>query len=254
MRGRNGRERNKAVLITLSCLAMVWALVAWVIAPDFMRNIWPTVRFHQLASLGVLLLFGAALLYVLKFRDEEQDELSKVTVGHYFERDGVCFWPLVRVQKSRSGHPRAEISLYYQARFSGLAEVVFHMRPEDGAFFSHRGGSEIHFAFHCDGGGYGVVHQPIAVPQEFQGRTIGVHLAAAVRYPRARGTQVRSKCGTPVGTFDVDWALAYRQSRHELCGEIDLVEPATMHVTLPEGVQSDILRGEFVQETLAAAG
>jgi hypothetical protein len=249
------RERNKAVLITLCCLAMVWALVAWIIAPDFMRNIWPSVRSHQLASLGVLLALAVALLYVLKFQDEHEDQLIKVTLGHRaFERDGVCFWPLVRVQRSGSGPPRAEISLYYQARYSGLAEVVFHMRPEDGAFFSHRGGHDIHFAFHCDGGGYGVVHQPIAVPREFQGRTVGVRLAAAVRYPRSRGTQVRSRCGTPVGTFDVDWALAYRQSRHELCGEIEMVEPANMHLTLPEGVKSDILRGEFIQETLAAAG
>lgn len=248
------RERQKAVLITLCCLSMLWGLFAWVIAPDFVRNIWPSVRFHQLASLGVLLLFGAALVYTLKFQDQEEDQLARLTVGHYYERDGVCFWPLVRVRTGRDGTARAEISLYYQARFSGMAEVVFHMRPHDGAFFSHRGGRDIHFAFHCEGAGYGVVHQPIAVPVEFQGRTVPVQLAAAVRYPRARGTQVRSRAGTPVGTFDVDWALAYRQSRHELCGEIDLVSPASMTLTLPENVQSDILRGEFVQETLAAAG
>lgn len=248
------RERRKFVLIVLSCSALLWGLTAWIIAPDNLKGIWPSIRFHQLASLGTLALLGAALLYVLKFQDDADDQLSKVTIGHYYERDGVCFWPLVRVQRARGGEPRAEISLYYQGRFSGMAEVVFHLRPEDGAFFSHRGGRDIHFAFHCDGGGYGVVHQPIAVPADFQGRTVTVHLAAAVRYPRERGTQVRSKTGSPVGTFDVDWALAYRQSRHELCGEIEMIQPASMHLTLPEGVQSDILRGEFVQESLAAAG
>ncbi len=247
------RERRKTILIVLCCISLIWAIFSWVVAPDFVKGMRPSVRFHQYASLGSLALLAAALLYVLKFQDDAADELSRITVGHYYERDGVCFWPLVRVQRSRDGVARAEISLYYQGRFSGMAEVVFHLRPEDGAFFSHRGGRDIHFAFHCEGGGYGVVHQPIAVPTEFQGRSVSVNLAAAVRYPRERGSQVRSKCGTPVGTFDVDWALAYRQSRHELCGEIDLIQPATMHLTLPEGVQSDILRGEFVQETLAAA-
>ncbi len=247
------RERRKTILITLACLALAWGLFAWIIAPDFVRGLRPSIRFHQYASLGALALLGAALVYVLRFQDDAADQLSRVTIGHYFERDGVCFWPLVRVQHAKGGE-RAEISLYYQGRYSGMAEVVFHLRPVEGAFFSHRGGRDIHFAFHCEGGGYGVVHQPIAVPVEYQGRTVDVQLAAAVRYPRARGTQVRSKCGAPVGTFDVDWALAYRQSRHELCGEIELVQPATVRLTLPDGVQSDILRGEFVQETLAAAG
>lgn len=244
------RERRKTIVIVLSCIALLWGLFAWIVAPDYARGVQPSVWFHQLASLGTLLLLGACLVYVLKIQDGAEDQLAKVTIGHYYERDGVCFWPLVRVQRTRDGQ-RAEISLFYQARYSGMAEVVFHMRPEEGAFYSHRGGRDIHFAFHCDGGGYGVVHQPIAVPREFQGRTVTVCLAAAVRYPRSRGAQVRSREGTPVGTFDVDWALAYRQSRHELCGEIDLVDPATMTLTLPESVESDILRGEFVQETLA---
>lgn len=248
------RERTKSILIFLVSGALLWAAFAWIVAPDFARGIWPSVRFHQFASLGLLALCGAALVYVLYFRDQAEDHLSRITQDHRYERDGVCFWPLVRVRPTRDGGQQAEIALYYQARYSGMAEVVFHMRPHDGAFYSHRGGSDIHFAFHCEGGGFGVVHQPIAVPVEFQGRTIPVRLAAAVRYPRVRGSVVRSKSGQPVGTFDVDWALAYRQSRHELCGEIELISPATTHLTLPEGVETDILRGEFVQETLAAAG
>lgn len=249
------RERTKSILISLVCVCLVWAAFALIVAPDFAKGLWPSVRFHQLASVGLLAMLGATLVYILYFRDQAEDHLARVTQDHRYERDGVCFWPLVRVRPTPGGGQQAEIALYYQARYSGMAEVVFHMRPqEEGALYSHRGGSEIHFAFHCEGSGFGVVHQPIAVPPEFQGRTIGVHLAAAVRYPRVRGSVVRSKKGLPVGTFDVDWALAYRQSRHELCGEIDLIAPATMHLTLPEGVEPDILRGEFVQETLAVAG
>ena len=246
------RQHRKNILIGICCVVLLWGLFAWVVAPDFVKNLWPSVRFHQLASLGVLLLCGAGLLFVMKFQDQAEDHLAKVTQGHRYERDGVCFWPLVRVQTTRDGRTRAEIALYYQARYSGMAEVVFHLRPDDGTFYSHRGGRDIHFAFHCEGSGFGVVHQPIAVPREFQGRTVTVRLAAAVRYPHTRGTVVRSKQGEPVGTFDVDWALAYRQSRHELCGEIELLRPTTMHLTLPEGVESDILRGEFVQESLVA--
>ncbi len=92
----------------------------------------------------------------------------------------------------------------------------------------------------------------MAVLAEFEGEGVEVQVAAAVRYAKTPGTMLRSKKGEPCGTFQVDWEKAYRQSRHELCGEIALDHPTTIHLAMPEGVTHSVSRTEFVVETLDA--
>ena len=247
-------ERRNTALVVLLCLALLWAVFAWIVAPDHVAAIKPSLDFHKNAALGVSLLLVAAVVYVLKFKDKLDDDLANIAGGRYYEQDGLCFMPLIRITKTAKGRQRAEISLYYQNRFSGVCEAVIHIRPAHRAFFSHKGASDIHFAFQARPGAFGVVHQPIAVSAEHQGEVIEVEIAAAVRYPKTRGQQLRSNEGMPVGTFHVDWALAYRQTEHELGGEIDLKNPAVLYMTMPESVLHDIKRGEFTKETIAHAG
>jgi len=245
-------ERRNVILSVLFALACLWALFAFLIVPDHVPGIWPSPLFHKLASLGTGLVLGAFLVYAYKVEDRLDDPLGTITMGRYYERDGLCLAPLTRVTSDATGQARAEISLYYQSRYSGVCEAVIHLRPEGGAFHSHRGAHDVHFAFRCQPGGHGVVHQPIAVAREHQGEPVRVLMAAAVRWNRGKGEQVRSRRGLPCGTFDVDWALAYRQSRHELSGEIELIEPVAVRLTMPENVQSTIDRAEYVQETFSA--
>lgn len=246
-------ERRDTAIIVLFCLAATWALFSWLIAPDYVKGLPPSVSFHQTLSSAVTLILLAALIYFLKVQDKLPDRLSRLTAGHYLEQDGLCFMPLVRVRQDGRGHNIAEISLYYQNRFGGECEAVIHMRPKDRAFFSHRGAADVHFAFRCDGGGFGVVHQPVAVRTECQGEAVEVLVAAAVRYPKTHGSVLRSRKGEPCGTFSVDWEQAYRQSKHELGGEIDLHDPTLLHLAMPEGVAHDIARSEYVVENLGAA-
>lgn len=147
----------------------------------------------------------------------------------------------------------AELSLYYQNRYEGECEAVIHIRPPKGVFFSHKGARDVHFAFRCQSGAFGVIHQPVAVAHDAQGTPVNVEIAAMVRWVRHRGTQLRSRRGTPVGTFQVDWAQAYRQSKHELCGEIELKSPARLTLTLPDSVAEHVERSEFVNETIMTA-
>ncbi|TVQ63145.1 MAG: hypothetical protein EA378_02305 [Phycisphaerales bacterium] len=241
------RERWRFIAVLALTLAGAWALWAWMLALAI-----PAIdlageagRISRLLALSFLLMTSAFALYEFKIRDQAPDRLAQVAPGAYFERDGLCFRPLIRVSHEEGGRQRAEISLYYQNRYAGECEAIIHLRPPERTVCSHRGGRDIHVALRVGGGAFGVVHQPVAVAPESQGQPVEFELAAAVRWIRGQGDQLRSRCGEPVGTFEVDWALAYRQSRHELCGEIELKQPARLSLTMPERVLDDIVKGEY---------
>jgi len=247
-------ERRNAIVTLLLGGSMLYALYFWIglLAAPGLPSAPPSDLFHRMLSIGLVLLFGGVLLYSYKFEDKLTDDLAKKTMGRYYEADGLCFAPMVRMTEDEEGNPQAEISLYYQNRYSNPCEAVIHLRPPKGAVQSHRGARDIHFAFTAQPGAYGVVHQPVAVALEHQGQPISLELAAAVRFPRGHGEVLRSKCGMPCGTFDVDWAMAYRQSRHELGGEIELKKPARVQLTMPENVRTEIDRGSFSVEVISS--
>jgi hypothetical protein len=242
-------ERRNTVLILLLIAAITWAFVVWLAGPVFGWDP-PAFWAQRITSLAAIAALGGMAFWALKIEDKLDDELAKVNFGHYFEQDGLCFVPLVRVTED-SGQFRAEVSIYYQNRFSNPCEAVIHLRPKERAFHSHPGKRDVHFAFSCPPGAFGVIHQPVAVVPEFQGMPVDVELAAAVRWPRGHGDQLRSRTGAPCGTFNVDWALAYRQTDHELSGEIELKDPATVHLVMPENAADRIRRSDYTQEILA---
>jgi len=245
-------ERRNLILAILFGVAALYALFAWVIAPDTFPDLPPSLLAHKMFSLALVLILGAVLFYAMQIEDRLSDELGPRTMGRYFERDGLCLMPVVRVQKDAEGRPMAEVSVYYQSRYSGVAEAVVHLRPPPKSVFSHRGARDLHFAFQTQPGGFGVIHQPVAVFKEFQGQPVEFQVAVAVRWPRGVGDQLRSKKGELCGTFKVDWAKAYRQSRHEMCGEIDLVEPVVVTLTMPDNVVDDVFGATFTQETFSS--
>ena len=245
-------RRNMAIILGLIA-ATLWAFAVWIVMPLTLPSIdiaWPWAQ--KIGSLILAAVAGATLVWALKFQDKLDDNLSKINFGQYFEQDGLCFLPMFRVQPMGETY-RAEVSLYYQNRFAGPCEAVIHLRPPPGSFFSHEGKRDVHFAFTCTPGAYGVIHQPVAVAHEYQGLPVRVQLAAAVRYPRGHGNKLRSRTGNPCGTFDVDWALAFRQSEHELSGEIELKNPADVSFVLPDNVAESIGRSEYKHEILAKA-
>lgn len=242
-------ERRNVVLTVLLLVAALWGLFAWLVAPDYAPGLWPGLVFHKWGMVAACVGLGAGLWYALRVEDKMEDELGELTGGRYFEADGLCFMPLVRLSDEK-GH--AEISLYYQSRHSGLCEAVIHLRPPANTFASHRGARDVHFAFMARSGAFGVVHQPIAVSPRARGETVEVQVAAAVRWPRGKGDVLRSGTGEACGTFNVDWALAYRQGEHELSGEIELRAPALVHLTMPMDASTKVARTESSQEVIHA--
>lgn len=273
-------ERRNAILTVVFAFALLWGVFAWVCVAAFpsLEHLPPSTETHRYASLAAILMLAACLAYVYLLEDKMPDRLSQIGSGKFYEQDGVCFMPVFRVSHAKSAgtgmsgrsglgsssglgggsrtgggshaEQHAELSLYYQNRFEGECEVVIHIRPPKGAFFSHKGARDVHFAFRCQPGAFGVIHQPVAVAHDAQGQPVQVEIAAMVRWVRHRGDQLVSKRGLPVGTFQVDWAAAYRQGRHELSGEIELKAPARMTMMLPDCVSEKVERSESVNETL----
>lgn len=247
-------EKRNFVLTLLLSAAVLWTLFNWLIAPEFFREL-SIPMWLKVASLLIAAALGGALFIAYRYEDPLEDDLARITGGRYYEHDGLCFMPLIRVVPGGggSGEGQAEISLYYQNRYSNGCEAVIHLRPPIKTFATHRGARDVHFAFKARPGGFGVVHQAIAVHPKAQGQEIEVELAAAVRWPMSHGDELRSHSGMACGTFEVDWALAYRQGEHELCGEIELHNPVTLHITMPLGVKATCPRhNESTQETITA--
>lgn len=249
-------ERRNFVVTLLFIAALAWGLYVWLALFVFpaLPEPAPSLLAHRIGSLVLAFGFGAVLVYAYRYEDKLPDELARRTMGVYYERDGLCFAPMVRVVESAGGPPQAEISLYYQNRFDNPCEAVIHLRPSQCSMYSHQGARDVHFAFTVQPGAHGVIHQPVAVPHECQGESVEVELAAAVRWPRGHGDCLRSRIGRPCGTFDVDWALAFRQSRHELGGEIELRDPVRIRLTMPDGVREEMGRSEYTIEVFDVYG
>lgn len=242
----DGRNTGYTLLLVI---AILWAFFVWLAAPALEWEIGAPLVQKALSLLAVAGL-GGLVMYCLSTEDPLDDRLALATAGHYFERDGLCFMPLTRVVQTDEG-PQAEVSLYYQSRYNGLCEAVIHLRPDAGAIRTPDGSRGLVFAFRCDPGAFGVIHQPIGIPHGFQGATVEADIGAAVRWPRGHGEVVRSREGAPCGRFAVDWARVYSQPAQELGGQIELKKPARIHLALPEKVRERVVHGESMNETLA---
>jgi hypothetical protein len=204
---------------------IIWGLVAWLLLAETA----PLLLFQRAASVMLVVAAGGWLIFGMVFEDKLPDYLD-TTVGHlYYDVDGLSFMPMVRVER---GH--AELCIYYQNRYENPVAAVIHLRPAGESFIIHDGWTDVHFAFRAGGGDFGVIHQPIHVPEHLRGEVISAHMAAASHYPRSHGARVRKDAGMPCGDLLVDWAgSAFKSGVHEVSGQIDLIKPVTIHLPMP---------------------
>jgi hypothetical protein len=204
-------ETRNFVMVLLLVAALAWGFVAWfVLGSDA-----PMIVFQRCAALLLAVSLAIWLFYALKFEDKLPDNLREVVGELYYEADGLSFMPIVRVNQGQ-----AELCVYYQNRYENFVEAIVHLRPPEVSFIIRPGMRDVHFAFKAEGGDFGVIHQPIAVPEHLQGEVINVQLAAASFYPRAHGARWRKRTGMPCGTLPVDWGgAALKTGVHESSGE-----------------------------------
>jgi hypothetical protein len=232
------RETRNFVLVVLLFAFFAWGFWAWLmLRADPMPA--STVWLHRGLSVGLFLLSGACLSWGLWFEDKLPDDLARLTGGIYYEHNGLCFVPVMRKEGEQ-----AYINIFFENRFENDCNAIVHLRPPPESIQHRPDANDIHFAFAVPGGAVGVIRQPVAVHPRLQGSVIDVQLAAAVNYPHSQGEQLRSHQGLPCGTFRVDWGESFRTGSHELSGEIELINPITVHMPIPMDVTNRIRRGQ----------
>jgi hypothetical protein len=236
-------------IVVLICVgAIVWAFLAWLVFSEEAGT--PFIWGQRIGSIIVVLGAGAWLLYAFKFEDKLPDRLGEQVGGMYYGSDGVTFMPTVRKTDEQ-----AELCVYYQNNHENPVQVIVHLRPPDDSFIIRPGVHDVHFAFKASGGDFGVIRQPIAVPEHLQGEVIEVYLAAASYFPRSKGSRLRKNAGLPCGSMLVDWGgSAFKTGVHEVSGEIELNSPATLHLSMPKGVNAFLTGTESWRQECIAEG
>ncbi len=243
-------ERRNFILVLLLIGSAVWALVAWGWMGASLGEASMVVWAQRVLASAMLLSCAGWLCWAMIGEDKLPDHLRTEVGGVYYEVDGLCFMPIVRIGKNE----RAELRIYYQNRFENPVNAVVHLRPPQDTFVIKEGMRDAHFAFRANGGDFGCIRQPIAVPRYLQGEVVHVDLAAACHYPRGKGAWMRRTRGMPCGTLDVDWqGAAFKMGVHFATGEIELKEPVTLHLCMPRGVRHRLDQElSWKQEQIAA--
>ncbi len=235
-------DRRNFLLVIVLVAAVLWAVVVWLLLRSA-PLLWP----QRIVALLLVAVSGAWLLYAFRFEDKLPNHLKQKLGRMYYEADGLSFMPMVRAIGQQ-----AELAVYYQNRYENPAQAIVHLRPPEDSFIIKHGMRDVHFAFKADGGDFGVIHQPIAVPRHLQGEVIEVQLAAVSFYPRSHGARLRREAGLPCGTMMVDWGgAAFKSGVHEGSGEVELIRPVMLHLPMPTNVhESPAERETWKQQQL----
>lgn len=125
-------------------------------------------------------------------RDKAPDVLGQAGLP-YFERDGLCFVVMGKVEQGR-----AQICVAFQNRYDSPCSADVLLRParEEGEANMRR----LRFRISCPASGVGQAVEDWPIPQELQGRLVNFYLGADVEYRQGRSRMVRFKNGEPVGS------------------------------------------------------
>lgn len=222
-------EKRNFVLVLLGTLCLLWAIWAWTMSGQ------QGLTVSRIASPLCTIAIAAFLIFAFNVEDQLPDQLSEIVGPHYFEADGICLFPLVRVAVDGP-----ELSIYYQNRFENPASVIVHLRPAQESFTVVPNASDVHIAFTVGGGDVGVLHQPITIPDSLRGEIVNVQMVGVSHYPRSHGARWRRHEGRPCGNMDVDWVgNAMRIGAHEVDGTIELTQPVTLHLAMPKNIECE---------------
>jgi len=118
----------------------------------------------------------------------------------YFEREGLCFAPVVQVQLKEG---TCWIAMFFQNRYAGPCSCRVEMLPPLRPLWVGRYNlPPINAELHCPGGAFGVCRFPYAFPARYQGRKWRFDVYASTKYPQGRGEMLRFRAGIFAGSRD----------------------------------------------------
>jgi hypothetical protein len=176
----------------------------------------------------------AVWLFRVCRRPELLPDLLRRVASKYFEKDGLCFMPVIEV----SPPGQALLSLYFQNRNSGHAQTVVAIQPLN-RMFASRKPRGVATAIECPGGAFGVCRIPLPIPARSQGKRMAFAVGATTKYPAGRGTLLRRRTGVRV-TAIRELGTGHQLARTLLLlpfGLLSTSAPAHVTLTLPKGVR-----------------
>lgn len=168
-------------------------------------------------------------------RPERFPDLLRERVGPYFEKDGLCFAPVLETTPGGA----CELAVYFQNRYEGRATASVQMLPPLRSVGIRRSALRAPaLTFECPGGAFGAARVAFPIPAALQGRPMRFQVGAEVCYPEDRGTLLRFRAGVPVaatrhaGMFNRLFATIASRA----IGLLTRSKPAGVTLTLPQGV------------------
>jgi len=156
-------------------------------------------------------------------REREMDFLRGLSTT-YFENNGVCFNFLLDVDNGI-----ATLNLYYQNRWS---------QPFCGsATLFHKSIKPMTVKVQGDGGTFGVVRKPFAIPDSVQGFSRSCTISAGFDFPDGKGEQIRSVGGSLLGEQS---GGIVKTSLLRILNLTTIPEAVVANYTLPKNVATEL--------------
>ena len=201
-------------------------------APDhFGYRLKKSLMRHRMAAA-----VAGAMFAVSRRPDSIPDKLREVA-PKYFERDGLCFAPVVEAAGGA-----CFLNVYFQNRHARHASARIDVMPGARSFrLARHPLAEVSVRIECPGGAFGVVRVPFLVPADYQGRRVSFDVAADVKYPARRGKLLRPRGGVAVGpTSDLSQTRQLLSTLALLpLGILQVASPGRVTLRLPIEVAGD---------------
>jgi hypothetical protein len=174
-------------------------------------------------------------LFIPNRSDIAPDYLFRVAGNEFFDRDGFCF-----AFSAKAIDNLCHFEAYFQNRYDRPCTGRIALRPLE-HLFANDEFEAITYEIECAPGAFGVARIPVPVPPSAQGKARTFQIGAAVVYPSGRGKALRFRSGMFLRTnekFHDGFATALMVGG-ALTGMLAWQSPATVTITMPEGIAAD---------------
>ena len=237
---------NQSLKAVLQLAAIVCGIVSfgvWAVPRHPDSIVWASRMLFPLATV----LIGYVLFRVARKPDLAPDVLRQ-QFGTCFERDGLCFAPVVGTWADDG---ICWFSIFFQNRYAGACSCDLILQPGGKSFSLRRHGvPTVAVQIDCPGGAVGVTRVPYPVPAQYQGKQVRYEVAARTTYPAGAGRMLRFREGLRVGTHRHALGQAAKTLGLLAVGVISYSRPASIMIALPTGVAEAVPPEATIQTEL----
>jgi hypothetical protein len=181
--------------------------------------------------LGLASVVGYLWLKTRPLADDAPDLLREMH-AQYYEREGLCFMPVLHVSEGT-----CFVRVYFQNNYSNACDAKVCCLPMEGN--SGSGTPEVPpivANLRCEGGQVGCIEMPYPIAAKWQGKLMVYDVYAEVAYRSGRGDQLRQSTGLPAGEPTSELVEALITGVMIMFGTLRLTQGASLELRLPDEV------------------